>query len=81
VILPLPEVLCIVMFNLGVFCRVFTLRHDRKFRVCGTWFVGVGGDGFGGCWCGMMVCRCIGGGGGRGMVISGVWYVVCWHWW
>ena len=46
----------------------------------GTWFVGVGGDCFDGCWCSMMVCRCIGGGGGggSGLVILGVWFVVCW---
>ena len=37
--------------------------------VCGMWFVGVGGDGFDSCRCGTMVCRCIGGGGGRGVVI------------
>ena len=40
--------------------------------MCSKWFVGVGGDGFDGCWCGMMVCRCIGGGGGSGMVILGL---------
>jgi hypothetical protein len=38
----------------------------------------IDGDGFDGCWCSMMVCRCVGGGGGSGMVILGVWYVVCW---
>ena len=29
---------------------------QRCHGVCGTRFVGIGGDDFDGCWCGMMVC-------------------------
>ena len=55
VVLTLPEVLCIVMFNLGVFAVFLLCSQDSRFRLCDTWFVGVGGDGFDGCWCGAMV--------------------------
>jgi hypothetical protein len=35
------------------------LRFSQRCHgVCDTWFVGVGGDGFDGCRCGTMVCRC-----------------------